>query len=377
MGGNAARFRDGNVARFRDGSGAGRIGLGLSTGSYPQGWSVGAGVGTVVGMRGWWQDLTDLVLPAECGGCGRPRTVLCPECRAALSGAVPSRVRPVPEPPGLPVVHAAARYADEARAVLLAHKERGALALTAPLGAALAGAVRAGLREDRASRDSGASGRAVWSQGSQVRAYGVRRVAGGEAPVLLVPVPSARGSVRARGHDPARRIALAAAGELRRAGTPARVLAVLRQVRGVADQSGLNSRQRLDNLAGALVVAPGGARLLAGGGPVVLVDDLMTTGASLAEAARAVRVGLAAAEGVGSGGRGRVGPNSRTAESTATAVYQAGSRESTGERSAGSTEGGVWQLRQRPGIMGAGRARDLICAAVVAASLDSFEINRN
>lgn len=366
-----------DVARFRDGIGAGRIGLGLSTGSYPQGWSVGAGVGTVVGMRGWWQDLTDLVLPAECGGCGRPRTVLCPECRAALSGAAPSRVRPVPEPPGLPVVHAAARYADEARAVLLAHKERGALALTAPLGAALAEAVRAGLREDHASRDSGEPGRAVWFQGSQVRADGVRRSAGAEAPVLLVPVPSARGSVRARGHDPARRIALAAAGELRRAGTPARVLAVLRQRRGVADQSGLNSRQRLDNLAGALVVAPGGARLLAGGGPVVLVDDLMTTGASLAEAARAVRVGVAAAEGVGSGGWERVGPNSRTAESTATAVYRAGSRESTEERCAGSTEGSVRRLRERQGIMGAGQARDLICAAVVAASPDSFERNRN
>lgn len=89
-------------------------------------------------MRGWWQDLTDLVLPAECGGCGMPRTVLCEECRAALTGAAPGRVRPEPEPPGLPVVHAAARYADEVRAVLLAHKERGALGLAAPLGTALA-----------------------------------------------------------------------------------------------------------------------------------------------------------------------------------------------------------------------------------------------
>src|ERR1044072_7831417 len=100
-------------------------------------------------MRGWWRDLTDLVLPAECGGCGRPRTVLCPECRAALSGAVPRRGRPVPEPAGPAgrhargrgVVHAAARYGDEVRAVLLAHKERGALGLAAPLGVALAGAV--------------------------------------------------------------------------------------------------------------------------------------------------------------------------------------------------------------------------------------------
>src|SRR3954468_9023652 len=98
-------------------------------------------------MRGWWQDLTDLVLPADCGGCGRPRTVLCPECRAALDGAAPRRVRPVPEPAGLPVVHAAARYADSVRAVLLAHKERGALGLAGPLGTALAGAVWAAVRE--------------------------------------------------------------------------------------------------------------------------------------------------------------------------------------------------------------------------------------
>ena len=73
--------------------------------------------------------------------------MLCPECRAVLTGAVPSRVRPMPEPAGLPATYAAAPYADEVRAALLAHKERGALALAGPLGAALAGAVRVGLWE--------------------------------------------------------------------------------------------------------------------------------------------------------------------------------------------------------------------------------------
>ena len=66
------------------------------------------------------------------------------------------------------------------------------------------------------------------------------------------------------------------------------MLPVLRQRRAVADQSGLTARERVANLAGALEVVAGGGRLLEGG-RAVLVDDLMTTGASLAEAARALR----------------------------------------------------------------------------------------
>ncbi|MFI0908610.1 ComF family protein [Streptomyces sioyaensis] len=210
-------------------------------------------------MQGVWRELAGLVLPVDCAGCGWPRTELCAQCRRALArdGRGARRVRPWPAPAGLPRVWAGAPYADELRAVLLAHKERGALPLAGPLGAVLAGAVR-GLR------------------------------AGG-GPLLLVPVPSARRAVAGRGHDPVRRIARAAAGELRRVGTGARVLAVLRQRRAVADQAGLSARQRLENVEGALVV-PGVARRLLAGLPAVLVDDLVTTGATLAEAARAMAV---------------------------------------------------------------------------------------
>jgi predicted amidophosphoribosyltransferase len=286
-------------------------------------------------MRGWWQDLTDLVLPTDCAGCGAPRTVLCPRCRAALYGRAPRRVRPVPEPAGLPVVHAVAPYAEEVRALLLAHKERGALALVGALGAALAGAVRAGL---------GGTG-----AGAAAARFG---------PVLLVPVPSARWAVRARGHDPVRRMALAAAGELRRTGTPARVAAVLRQRRPVADQAGLDARRRLANLAGALEVTAGGGRLL-GEGRVVLVDDLITTGASLAEAARAVRE--VAEEGTG----------------VRTVVYGAVTREGRDERLIGARwESEKW-VHGAPEKTVVNTVRHALLAAVIAAPLDSFEMNRN
>ncbi|MFE2156079.1 ComF family protein [Streptomyces lavendulae] len=210
-------------------------------------------------MRGWWQELAGLVLPGDCAGCGAARAVLCPRCGDALSGAGAGPVRPAARrsgPVGLPGVHAGARYEGAVRAVVLAHKERGALPLAGPLGTALAAAVLRGC--------------------------------GGAGELVLVPVPSARRAVRARGHDPARRIALAASGRLRRAGAPARVAPVLRPRRRVADQAGLGARERLENLAGALEVCRGGARVTAGA-RIVLVDDVITTGATLAEAARALR----------------------------------------------------------------------------------------
>lgn len=223
------------------------------------------------GMGELWrelrQELAGLVLPGGCAGCGVPgaRGELCARCAGGLAGAVPRLVRPSPAPSGLPRVYASLPYDGQVRALLLAHKERGALGLAGPLGQLLAAAVW----EARAGASDSARRRAE------------------SGPLTLVPVPSARRAVARRGHDPVRRIAGVAARELRRGGAAARVLTVLRQRRTVADQAGLTARQRALNLSGALELAPGGERLLAGG-MTMLVDDVMTTGASLAEATRTV-----------------------------------------------------------------------------------------
>lgn len=213
-------------------------------------------------MRGWWREISSLVLPTECAGCGRGRAGACEPCTAELRAGEVRRVYPVPTPAALPPVWAAAPYADAVRGMLLAHKERGMLPLARPLGAALGRAARAALEVVPGPRDGGAG----WA---------------------LVPVPSARRAVARRGHDPTRRIALRAAGALRRAGVAARVVPALRLVRPVLDQAGLPGWARAENVAGALAVRAGA---LPEGSRVLLVDDVVTTGASLAEAARAVRV---------------------------------------------------------------------------------------
>ncbi|SEG78393.1 hypothetical protein SAMN05216223_1119 [Actinacidiphila yanglinensis] len=79
---------------------------------------------------------------------------------------------------------------------------------------------------------------------------------------------------------------------------------MLRQRRPVADQAELGADGRLANLSGAMTTAAGSAGLLRVG-PVVLVDDLMTTGASLAVAAGA----LAAAGGWVAGAAVVAGPH--------------------------------------------------------------------
>ena len=207
-------------------------------------------------------DLLDLVLPVRCAGCGAPRWSVCQLCLEALR-AQPYLHQPTPCPTGLPLLAAAAPYDGPVRGLLLAHKERGRLGLVRPLGGALAAAVEL----------------------VTASASGSRPV----SEVLLVPVPSAPAAVRARGHDHARRLASRAAQHLRQRGVPARALPLLRLRRTVADQAGLSSAERSANLAGALVVGRHRLGLAGEGVAVVLVDDVVTTGATLAEAARALR----------------------------------------------------------------------------------------
>ena len=161
---------------------------------------------------------SDLVTGSTCLGCRQGGRLLCSDCLAGLPAAAqPSW--PTPCPAGLVTPWASGAYEGLLRELVLGHKERGLLPLAAPLGLLLAQAVAAAV-PDRAT-------------------------------VVLVPVPSRRTSVRARGHDPTYNMTRAAARHLRAVGydaVPHRLLSI----RGVVlDQAGLTSEQRADNLAGS------------------------------------------------------------------------------------------------------------------------------
>ncbi|HWJ67464.1 MAG TPA: phosphoribosyltransferase family protein [Nocardioides sp.] len=230
---------------------------------------------------------TDLVLGSACVGCGRPGRALCASCREALPAHAGPRW-PTPTPPGLLPPFATGAYEGVLKAMVLAHKERRVLALARPLGDQLAVAVAAALAA--LAPDAG--------------------------PVVLVPVPSRPAAVRQRGHDPTLAMARSAAARLRRAGRPTVVTVVLRVRPGVVDQAGLDAGRRSANLAGSMAAPAAAVRRLAQRYPrahVLLCDDVLTTGATLREAQRALEASgvpvLAAATVAATARRGPFGPS--------------------------------------------------------------------
>ncbi len=187
--------------------------------------------------------LLDLVLPIRCIGCGAGSTALCAACRPGGS-PLPVRAAVVP-------TVAAAAYADAVRAALIAYKERGRRDLATPLAELLSGAVSKALDLQRAP-----PGR-----------------------VVLVPVPSARSAAAARGGDHVLRLARRSA-----ARTGLRVVpAALALTRSPRDSAALGVAERAANLDHAMAARPPVAPASA-----LVVDDIVTTGATLGEAARAL-----------------------------------------------------------------------------------------
>ena len=222
-------------------------------------------------MTGALHALTNLALPVSCAACGQPDDQVCRRCLDELDRCLwfggPRPVRPDPCPPLLPAVHATGRYEGPLAAVVAAYKDDGRRDCAPLLGEYLAQALDVGIGACRPAVDV---------------------LARHNGPLLVVPAPSSRASVRARGDTPL--VTLAAHAVRGFAADEAVVADALRPRRRVADQAGLGAHERAVNLEHSMVVQPHWATAVEGA-VCVVVDDVLTTGSTLVEAGRALRSG--------------------------------------------------------------------------------------
>lgn len=196
--------------------------------------------------------LLDLALPARCPGCGREGEPICRACRPALEVRLG---RPPGTPIGLPAdlpaplvqLEWAAPFTGTVRAALHALKYSGEQRLAGPLGEAAAERWR-------------------------------RAGAGGD---LVVPVPVHAERARRRGYDQAILLGRVVAERL---GLP--MAALLERHRLTVAQFDLDRASRAANVSGAFRLRRDRGDVPASIAPrgrwVILVDDVTTTGSTLA-----------------------------------------------------------------------------------------------
>jgi len=216
----------------------------------------------------WLHDSLAILLPVSCVACGQADRRICAPCRAQLEPVV--------------TVHAISHASNHSSA----HAPPEFLVASAgpfggPIGAVVASAIhalkeeyRTGVAHDLAPRLR-ASVNQILETCSADLGVGAGPHSESHAGVLFVAPPSSRVNFQARGFEPIELLA-------RRARIP--LSRELRAVRARVDQTDLGVREREDNMRGSMV-----ARRPLSGASVVLIDDLMTTGATLREMARAIR----------------------------------------------------------------------------------------
>ncbi len=223
-------------------------------------------------LRGFAHDLLDLLLPPFCAGCRRAvarHEALCALCDARLErtarGACALCQDAQPLAPG-PLCAACAARPSPLAACVAAAWFRGAAAAWVKRFKYAAPGLR------------GLDPAAVAVACALIREAAERLP--GPLPDAIVPVPLHPARIRRRGFQPAVLLAEAAAGAL---GVRARPRALAR-TRDTPSQTGLDRSARRRNVRGCFAAGRGAAPL-----HVWLVDDVVTTGATLGEAALALR----------------------------------------------------------------------------------------
>jgi competence protein ComFC len=202
------------------------------------------------------ESLIAIFAPHHCLACGGEGSLLCGECRDSL-------------PPHPEICYRCHRLSPGARTCPACRRHtplRGVRIATVYEGVTVE--VVKALKFGRARAGAGPLGRLIAEQ---------HRTLGFD---LIVPVPSASSRQRQRGYNPAELIAGAVSDRL-----GVSVLTALGRT-GQSRQVGARRRERIEQLAGAFYVRP--PREIEGRS-ILLVDDVLTTGATLTECAKVLR----------------------------------------------------------------------------------------
>jgi len=198
------------------------------------------------------KNLAELIFPSRCIGCSQLGISICSICRKSWHPHIYHRDLLISSQ-AYPVI-SAVKYSPIASKVLLSAKESGQSAADQLLISAISHALN----------------------------FFAKKYGAGD----LVGIPSRKSATRKRGRNFMVEITKSVA-----KAESIKALDILQHTRSVRDQSQLDSEQRSRNIAGALTASKNSSNLDSPGntGPLIIVDDLITTGATLAEAIRALR----------------------------------------------------------------------------------------
>ncbi len=202
--------------------------------------------------------LKELVYPTTCAGCNLLGTQLCNSC--SETWFTPPKLNYL----GESKLYFVANYNPQSARIILAAKEDGNVFCINLLARCIARSIIFALPESFIAQ-----------------------------PVAIITIPSSPAAIRRRGRDHISQVAKQVVKNLAVENIPATYSPVIYLSKNIKDQSKLNSRQRTQNLSGAFSVK----NCEIPSGDLFLIDDLVTTGASIQEGVRALanaKIGITA-----------------------------------------------------------------------------------